>query len=468
MSIEGRITSWADALEEGRKDYQERRDHFLKFIRHPKALTELTVDPLADDPDSPWNTVRQDEITRTEIQQDVQRLPDEVNYHEDTIQGMILDILFIYCKVNPDRGGYRQGMHELLAPIVYALEQDSIDTRSAGNDACLDEKMLHVLDSAFIEHDAYILFSKLMEQAQSFYEQSAIVERSRFIHEICLQKVDPELAAHLTNIEVLPQIFLIRWIRLLFSREFPFNQLLVLWDTMFAVDPSLELIDLVCVAMLVRIRWQLLEADYSVYFTGGSSLIMKYTGKIPENPNDIKPTRPSSGADPEANSHGNFFQGAARGANRVLERSEKLGINQAVRDAMGEIRRNVQSFNEARQAQRSPRHILSDEGASKALAAMERRNKELAGLLNDTVTNLKTLSLSGFEDEAKSLEPHRGGGRQDPVCADLPGRFYPGCSRLLNTEEQTGIVARGKEKAVEEATETKATTANRTYGTASD
>jgi hypothetical protein len=47
-----------------------------------------------------------------------------------------------------------------------------------------------------------------------------------------------------------------RWIRLLFSREFPFEQFLVLWDTIFAVDPTLELIDLICVAMLIRIRWE--------------------------------------------------------------------------------------------------------------------------------------------------------------------------------------------------------------------
>lgn len=46
-----------------------------------------------------------------------------------------------------------------------------------------------------------------------------------------------------------------RWIRLLFGREFPFEQLLILWDTIFAFDPDLELIDLVCVAMLIRIRW---------------------------------------------------------------------------------------------------------------------------------------------------------------------------------------------------------------------
>ncbi|KHN96237.1 TBC domain-containing protein [Metarhizium album ARSEF 1941] len=470
LSTKGQMTDWVDALEQGRKDYTERSRHFLKFIRHPEALTELTVDPLADDPDSPWNTLRQDEIIRTEIQQDVQRLPDEVNYHKSTVQAMILDVLFVYCKVNPDRGGYRQGMHELLAPIIYALQHDSIDAKAAGNDAHAREQMLHVLDSDFVEHDAYIMFSKLMEQAQSFYEvtdgstpsshgtqpvilqeqRSAIVDRSKFIHQVCLQKVDPELAAHLTNIDVLPQIFLIRWIRLLFSREFPLEQLLVLWDTIFAVDSSLKLIDLICVAMLVRIRWQLLEADYTVCLqlllkypppeqpngphtfvddamylrdhldpTGGSSLIMKYSGKIPNSHNVVKPIRPSRDAGPERTgrqpkspsrltqhppSMEAFFQGAARSANRVLERSEKLGISQAVRDAMGEIRRNVQSFNEARQAQRSPTHIVSDEGVSKALAAMERRNKELASLLNDTVTNLKTVSLSEFGDKAKSLE----------------------------------------------------------------
>lgn len=46
-----------------------------------------------------------------------------------------------------------------------------------------------------------------------------------------------------------------RWVRLLFGREFPFEQLLVLWDTMFAFDPDLNLVSLVCVAMLIRIRW---------------------------------------------------------------------------------------------------------------------------------------------------------------------------------------------------------------------
>ena len=47
-----------------------------------------------------------------------------------------------------------------------------------------------------------------------------------------------------------------RWIRLLFGREFPFEDVLCLWDVLFAEDPALELVDFICMAMLLRVRWQ--------------------------------------------------------------------------------------------------------------------------------------------------------------------------------------------------------------------
>ncbi|OAQ99929.1 hypothetical protein LLEC1_03736, partial [Akanthomyces lecanii] len=332
--------SWIQTLRHTRETYTERRDHFLKFIRHPESLAEISSDPLNDDPESPWNTLRQDEVMRAEIEQDVKRLPDEANYHQDSIQLLILDVLFIYCKLNPGRGGYRQGMHELLAPIVHVLDQDAVNRESLVENDLLDVAMLETLDAAYVEHDAYAIFSKLMERAQFFYEvkdaapgtqsfqesSSAIVERSKHVHQVLLNKIDPDLAAHLTNIEILPQIFLIRWIRLLFSREFPFNQFLVLWDTLFAVDPSLDLIDFISCAMLLRIRWQLLEADYSVClqlllkypapdpqhgphtfvedaiylrshpdFPGGSSIISKYTDRSPATPG-VSATSPTTAA----------------------------------------------------------------------------------------------------------------------------------------------------------------------------
>lgn len=42
----------------------------------------------------------------------------------------------------------------------------------------------------------------------------------------------------------------------MFGREFPFDDLLALWDVLLAEDPELDLVDMVSVAMLLRIRWQ--------------------------------------------------------------------------------------------------------------------------------------------------------------------------------------------------------------------
>ncbi|KAI3400933.1 hypothetical protein diail_1140 [Diaporthe ilicicola] len=473
--------NWSHVLHENRNSYSSLREHYLKYIKHPELLNELSLDPLADDPDSPWTTVRKDEAIRAEILQDVQRLPDEPFYHQESTQTLILDILFIWVKLNADLGGYRQGMHELLAPLLHVVDGDAIDRKSIG-DAIADPNMVEMLDSYFIEHDAFALFSSLMDHTKQFYEisvdagsplsgeQSAIVEKSRMIHEVALMRIDPELAKHLQNIEILPQIFLIRWIRLLFGREFPFEQLLVLWDTIFAFDPTLDLIDLICVAVLLRIRWTLLEADYTVALqlllkypapepphgphtfvddalylkdhynaAGGSSIIMKYTGRT------TLPISEQSPSPPEARFQGlslrdrsrntrsplssparfiqqrgveALFQGAAK---NVIERGEKLGINQAVRDAMGEIRKNMQDFQEARNkpidhsrsSSNTPRHDIFSNGifaspadeSRKTLAELEQRNKQLALFLDEAITGLKEVSASKLEgDKEKTLE----------------------------------------------------------------
>jgi hypothetical protein len=81
------------------------------------------------------------------------------------------------------------------------------------------------------------------------------------------------------------QLFAIRWVRLIFTREvsnsgkihdsqscilslcpshqLPLSMALGLWDGLFSVDPSFDLVGSICVAMLIRIRSQLLDGDYS-------------------------------------------------------------------------------------------------------------------------------------------------------------------------------------------------------------
>jgi TBC1 domain family protein 5 len=156
-------------------------------------------------------------------------MPEEPFFREATAQRMLLDMLFIYCKMNQDTS-YRQGMHELLAPILWVIEHDAIDPKelpSGPELVGIDPIMVGTLDSNFIEHDAFSLFTIVMRTAKSSYElgeperktsttsstsmpngSSPIVERSKRIHEVLLARVDPELALHLTAVEVLPQIFL--------------------------------------------------------------------------------------------------------------------------------------------------------------------------------------------------------------------------------------------------------------------
>lgn len=152
-------------------------------------------------------------------------MPEEPYFRSPETQRILLDILFIFCKINQDVG-YRQGMHEVLAPILWVVEQDAIDKGIPKEPSTVMEQ---TLDAMYIEHDAFTLLSLIMRSAKSFYElaepnrrvsnssgggkspepgASPIVERSKRIHEIYLGRLDPELAKHLSDIEVLPQIFL--------------------------------------------------------------------------------------------------------------------------------------------------------------------------------------------------------------------------------------------------------------------
>jgi TBC1 domain family member 5 len=135
---------------------------------------------------------------------------------------MMLDILFIYTKLNPDLG-YRQGMHELLAPILWVVERDAINQESfekAHPGEKYDDLMLQSLDVAYIEHDSFSVFCSIMQMVRVYYEHSnqtpvagqlelaPIVSRCQHIHQAVLMAADYELAKHLHAIEILPQIFL--------------------------------------------------------------------------------------------------------------------------------------------------------------------------------------------------------------------------------------------------------------------
>ncbi|QDS73666.1 hypothetical protein FKW77_002618 [Venturia effusa] len=449
--------SWPASLTTSRLAYDSLRSHYLRAIEHPDEVS-TDADPLSEHVESPWTALRKDETLRQEIFQDVERcMPENIYFRQPATQTMLLDILFVYCKLNPDVG-YRQGMHELLAPILWAVERDSVETLGKAYEA-RTAVIQNILDTRYIEHDTFMLFTRIMQTAKGFYDpsvdrvvqrgsktkmaenESPILARCRRIFSDLLPRVDPGLSSHLAQLDITPQLFLLRWIRLLFGREFSFDELLPVWDTLFVEDPDLELVDYICLAMLLRIRWQLVQADANealmllmrypspvqplgprtlvldaIYLKshcnedGGAQIIVKYSNRTPPQCKRIAP-RPDtpdsnigSGTPNSARARSPFGSPAPRAldallgdtARGVLSRGEKWGFNM-VRDAVGEVRKNVQNLQVGQASPRlGPSHRATKSEVSNNIAAsvlrkmtaLEDRNRRLAAMLETAVADL--------------------------------------------------------------------------------
>ncbi|KAK3117372.1 hypothetical protein LTR53_001362, partial [Teratosphaeriaceae sp. CCFEE 6253] len=273
---------WPKELAASRSTYNSLRMHFLRHLDNQDELS----DPFDDD-DSARDAIRHDEELRAEIEQDVDRCMPELTYfRQPTTQTTLTTILFVWSRLNPDIS-YRQGMHELLAPILWTVERDAIQLGTSSRALGEDATVRAIFDAESIEADTFALFCQVMKSAKAFYEPSTekggenpIVALSHRIFSDLLPRLDAELAAHLHRIDVVPQVFLLRWIRLLFGREFSFDDTLTIWDVLFAEDPSLGLVTHVCLAMLLRIRWELLASDYNATLM----LLLRYPSPLPQHP----------------------------------------------------------------------------------------------------------------------------------------------------------------------------------------
>ncbi|GAU25340.1 hypothetical protein TSUD_376040, partial [Trifolium subterraneum] len=305
-----------------RRRYARLRRHLLvepPVAKNGTNSSNLEMDnPLSQNPDSTWSRFfRNAELERL-VDQDLSRLyPEHGSYFQTPgCQGMLRRILLLWCLKNPECG-YRQGMHELLAPLLYVLQVDlerlsevrklyedhftdrfdgllcqendltySFDFRKSP-DMMEDEIGSHgnamkansidelepeiqsivllsdaygaegelgiVLSEKFMEHDAYCMFDALMKGANGsvamadFFSSSPVagshtglppvIEASMALYHL-LSLADSSLHSHLLDLGVEPQYFYLRWLRVLFGREFSLDRLLIIWDEIFASDNS--------------------------------------------------------------------------------------------------------------------------------------------------------------------------------------------------------------------------------------
>ncbi|XP_017337721.1 TBC1 domain family member 5 isoform X2 [Ictalurus punctatus] len=283
-------SQWIKKTKEHRDHYEQIKERHITNPRKAAGQQDLVVNnPLSQDEGSLWNKFFQDKELRGMIKQDVLRtFPEMRFFQEDDVRTKLTDILFCYAREN-EQLLYKQGMHELLAPIVFVLHTDHQAFQHASETGSPSKEMMVVLDPKFHEHDAYAMFVQLMETAEPWFSSFerevrkgkeemltsipfarpqdcgpsvAIVTKVNRIQDQLVKKHDIELHMHLNRLEIAPQIYGIRWVRLLFGREFPLQDLLVVWDALLADSITLDLVDYVFVAMLLYIRDALIASSF--------------------------------------------------------------------------------------------------------------------------------------------------------------------------------------------------------------
>ncbi|KAL0308289.1 UNVERIFIED_CONTAM: TBC1 domain family member 5B [Sesamum radiatum] len=112
-----------------RRRYATLRRRLLVDPHVPKdggSSPDLVIDnPLSQNPDSMWGRFFRNAELERMVDQDLTRLyPERGSYFQTSgCQSMLRRILLLWCLKNPEYG-YRQGMHELLAPLLYVLQVD--------------------------------------------------------------------------------------------------------------------------------------------------------------------------------------------------------------------------------------------------------------------------------------------------------------------------------------------------------
>ena len=295
-----------------RRRYQDIRRARTEDPRVRAPDSDVSADnPLAHSADSGWGNYFKTAEVRDTIALDLERLhPGDAFYSAPDVQHALLNVLLVWSLENPPLG-YRQGMHELASLVFSQRASDAMASDPSGHrwgastsaptSASEDARMEHEpeLSASYVEHDAYAMFAALMGadsppngrgkiRLVSFFEDPDGPGKLSGVQMACdrvyvrLQKVDPALRAHLDKVGIEPQLFLLRWLRVLFSREFHLDDAMLIWDaaigtndpsdgddTSFSLDGDIDynnpgvmdLIESTAVAMLVFVRVDVLSQD---------------------------------------------------------------------------------------------------------------------------------------------------------------------------------------------------------------
>ncbi|KAF7231904.1 hypothetical protein EG68_08465 [Paragonimus skrjabini miyazakii] len=288
------IRQWDTSLERYRKRFNEIDTH---VNRNPRFKNDGDH-PLSENEFSIWRNYFHARDSKRLIGQDVDRTFPSVGYFRDPqVRDAMINVL--YCYTEEYKFSYKQGMHEVLAPVFFVLHRDmtvfrkvcELDKISEG----LQKRLANLFDEDYMEADVFTVFSQIMYPLQNWYaldgashtqpilnptntsdmprlfsptqrfsfNPTPVIIYLKDIHQNLLKKVNPKLYNHLEQLEIAPALFGLRWIRLLFGHEFCLSKLLYIWDCIFAVAENFAFVPCMYVAMLNHLSPQILNLPFS-------------------------------------------------------------------------------------------------------------------------------------------------------------------------------------------------------------
>ena len=309
------LDQWVDTLDKLRNQYKTKTKTILKTQKFKgDPLSGMAMDTSGSET---WTTYYADNDTKKLINLDLNRTFQELAiFHDNKVKSNLADILFIWNKENSDVG-YQQGMNDILAVSFLALypcyfknskklkkneiiklssEQISaIDNAQDIYDFFHDEDELYSdlffcftklmkrglkelfetlkgNEKSIVSYKKYQLFANQWEEEPTDDLQNPLNIRCTLIIKEKLKSIDPDLYQHFKKIGLSCTIFLQRWLKCMFDREFELKDIFTLWDAIFATPDSqngygLVFLDYIALSMILRIRKELLENDQNECFT---------------------------------------------------------------------------------------------------------------------------------------------------------------------------------------------------------
>lgn len=271
-----RVSKWSKALglpdlsrevlDETVAKYERLKKESFTFLVQTEGVDLNKFNPLSKVAvGNPWASQYDNETKLEEIKLDVDRTYMEIDFFSDNVchQKSMINIIFVFTKIH--KISYRQGMNEICAIFFYAV----VENFKAEN---LWESLTYLLLTHLLMNLGH---QDMFHNNITSDTVSPILQRCEKIFSL-LEQTDPPLYKHLFQRDVSANLFLVRWIRLLFSREFSFDNIFKIWDWLMESESLDDAIDTFALAMIIHIRGDLLKSDSSGCFMK----LLKYDGEL--------------------------------------------------------------------------------------------------------------------------------------------------------------------------------------------